>query len=229
MIPWRRLGETALPGETQPMVLWQRDREFVIRVGAVALMSSTAHGSEEALAELACARLAGRAEARVLVGGLGMGFTLAAALAHLGPGARVEVAELVPAVVAWNRGPLAHLAGEPLADPRVHVWEGDVAARVRAARGEFDAILLDVDNGPDAFTVAANARLYAPAGLAALHAALRPGGVLGVWSVAPDPEFTRRLGQAGFVAEEHVVRARRGRGGRHTLWLAARRAPRGGA
>jgi spermidine synthase len=226
MIPWRQLGSTALPGEQLPMVLYQRDTEFVIRVGAVALMSSAAHGSEEALAELACARVAERDGARVLVGGLGMGFTLAAALARLGPSARVEVAELVPAVVVWNRGPLAHLAGRPLEDARVSVVEGDVADRVRGARAAFDAILLDVDNGPDAFTVEANRWLYSAAGLAALYAALRPGGVLGVWSVAPDHEFTRRLGQAGFAVEEHVVRARRGKGGRHVLWLAERRAGR---
>jgi len=223
MIPWRQLGSTALPGERLPMVLYQRDTEFVIRVGSIALMSSTAHGSEEALAELACAHVAAREDARVLVGGLGMGFTLAAVLAHLGSSARVEVAELVPAVVEWNRGPLAHLAGRPLEDARVSVWEGDVVERVREARGDFDAILLDVDNGPEAFTVASNRALYTAAGLTALHAALRAGGVLGVWSVAPDREFTRRLGQAGFAAEEHTARARGAKGGRHTLWLAERR------
>ena len=204
------------------MVLYQRDTEFVIRVGAVALMSSAAHGSEEALAELACSRIAGRVGVRVLVGGLGMGFTLAAALRGVAADARVELAELVPAVVEWNRGPLAHLAGRPLEDVRVAVWEGDVAERIRGARGTFDAILLDVDNGPDAFTVKANDRLYSPAGLRASFAALREGGVLGVWSVAPDREFMGRLSQAGFAAEEQVVRARRGKGGRHTLWLATR-------
>ena len=223
MIPWKQLGSATLPGEAQPMVLWQRDTEFVIRVGAVALMASTAHGSEEVLAELACACVAAREGAHVLVGGLGMGFTLAATLAHLGPTARVEVAELVPAVIEWNRGPLAHLAGRPLDDSRVTVFAGDVAARVRAGAGAFDAILLDVDNGPDAFTVAGNRWLYTPAGLAALYAALRPNGVLGVWSVAPDDAFTRRLERAGFAVEVQVVKARRVRGGRHTLWLAERR------
>lgn len=223
MIPWEKLGSASLPGEKLPMMLYRRDTEFVIRVGTVALMSSAAHGSEEALAELACSRVAGRAGARVLVGGLGMGFTLAAALRGLAADARVEVAELVPAVVEWNRGPLAHLAGRPLEDARVSVWEGDVAERIRGARDSFDAILLDVDNGPDAFTVEGNGRLYSPAGLRANFAALRNGGVLGVWSVAPDREFTRRLMQAGFEAEEQVVRARRGKGGRHTLWLATRR------
>lgn len=204
------------------MVLYQRDTEFVIRVGTIPLMTSAAHGSEEALAELACVRLAGRANARVLVGGLGMGFTLAAALRCLAADAKAEVAELVPAVVEWNRGPLAHLAGRPLEDSRVVVWEGDVAERIRGARGTFDAILLDVDNGPNAFTVESNSRLYSPAGLRASFAALRDGGVLGVWSIAPDREFTRRLSQAGFAAEEQVARARRGKGGRHRLWLATR-------
>ena len=227
MIPWQRLGSAELPGEKLPMVLYQHDAEFVIRVGAVALMGSAAHGSEEALAEWACERLAGRAGARMLVGGLGMGFTLAAALRCLDADARVEVAELVPAVVEWNRGPLAHLAGRPLDDERVTVWEGDVAERIRGARGAFDAILLDVDNGPDAFTVEGNSRLYSPEGLRASLAALRDGGMLGVWSVAPDREFTSRLTQAGFAAEEQVARARRGKGGRHTLWLATRHA--GGA
>jgi spermidine synthase len=204
------------------MALYQRDSEFVIRLGTLALMTSAAHGSEDALAELACSRIAGRAGVRVLVGGLGMGFTLAAALRGLAADARVEVAELVPAVVEWNRGPLAHLAGRPLEDSRAAVWEGDVAERIRGARGAFDAILLDVDNGPDALTVESNHRLYSPTGLRANFAALRGGGVLGVWSVAPDREFTRRLTQAGFAAEEQVVRARRGKGGRHTLWLATR-------
>jgi spermidine synthase len=222
MIPWRRLDSATLPGEARPLVLYQRDTEFVIRVGPVALMSSAAHGSEEALAELACARIEGRAGARVLVGGLGLGFTLAAALAHLAASARVEVAELVPAVVEWNRGPLAHLAGRPLEDPRVTVWEGDVAERIRGKRSPLDAILLDVDNGPDGLTVPANDWLYSAPGLRAILSALREGGVLGVWSAAPDRAFTRRLEQAGFAVEEQVVRARKAKGGRHTLWLGTR-------
>jgi len=227
VIPWRRLGGVTLAGEARELVLWQRDTEFVIRLGPHALMSSAAHGSEEALAEAACARLAGRAGARVLVGGLGMGFTLAAALRSLPADARVEVAELVPAVVEWNRGPLAHLAGRPLEDPRAGVVTADVADRIRSARPAWDAILLDVDNGPDGLTVATNDRLYSDAGLRAAHAALRAGGVLGVWSVQPDAAFTDRLARAGFAVEEQRVRARRGKGGRHTLWLATR--PGGGA
>jgi spermidine synthase len=223
MIPWRQIGSASVPEEERPLLLMQRGTEFAIRLGPLALMSSLEHGSEEALAELACGRLVGRDDACVLIGGLGMGFTLAAALRTLGPQVRVEVAELVPAVVAWNRGPLAHLAGRPLADPRVLVWEADVAERIRAAREAFDAILLDVDNGPDGLTRASNDGLYAASGLRAAFAALRAGGILGVWSVAPDAEFTRRLEQVGFAVDQKTVRARRTRGGRHTLWLAMRR------
>ncbi len=223
MIPWRQLGEAPVPGEDAPLLLLQRGDEFAIRIGGIALMSSLAHGSEEALAELACARIADRPDACVLVGGLGMGFTLAAALEPIAPTARVVVAELIPAVVEWNRGPLAHLAGNPLADPRVSVHVGDIAGLMRASRAAFDAILMDVDNGPTGLTRAANSWIYSAAGLAAAFASLRPGGVLGIWSVHPDAEFTRRLARAGFEVEEETVRARRTKGGRHTLWLATRR------
>jgi spermidine synthase len=223
MIPWQLLGTAAVPGNDSLLTLHQRDNEYVIRIGPLALMSSAAHGSEEALAELACARLAQCANARVLVGGLGMGFTLAAALRHVAPDARVLVAELIPAVVEWNRGVLAQLAGRPLEDPRVSVWEGDVGKCIGAQRGAFDAILLDVDDGPNGLTRSSNDALYSDAGVHAARDALRKDGVLGVWSVAPDASFTRRLAQAGFAVEETVVRARRTRGGRHTLWLARRR------
>ncbi len=222
MIPWRELGRATVPGETAPLVLSQREDEFVIRIGRHALMSSRAHGTEEMLAELACERVAGRADARVLVGGLGMGFTLAAALRQVGPGARVAVAELVPALIEWNRGPLAHLAGRPLDDPRVFVHEADVGDAIRERQREFDAILLDVDNGPNALTRSSNEWLYSLAGLRAAHEALRERGVLAIWSVAPEREFTRRLGEAGFDVEEHVARARRTKGGQHTLWIATR-------
>ncbi len=222
MIPWQLLGRAAVPGNAAPLTLHERGGEFVIRIGATALMSSMAHGSEEALAELACARIAGCEDARVLVGGLGMGFTLAAALRHLGPRAHVVVAELISAVVEWNRGPLAHLAGRPLDDARVSVSDGDVGECIRGGRAAFDAILLDVDDGPNGLTRAANDTLYSAAGVRAALAALREGGVLGVWSVAPDAAFTRRLERAGFAVEESIVRARRTKGGRHTLWLAKR-------
>ena len=220
MIPWQELSRVNVPGEKTPLVLAQRGSEFVIRVGTVALMSSRAHGSEEVLAENACAGLRERPGARVLVGGLGMGFTLAATLRALAPTAEVVVAELVPAIVDWNRGALAALAGRPLEDPRVALHGGDVADVINASREAFDAILLDVDNGPDGLARPANQRLYEAAGLDAARRALRPGGVFGVWSVAPDPAFTRRLVASGFHVEEHTVRARRTRGGRHTLWIA---------
>jgi spermidine synthase len=225
MIPWREIGRATVPGATAPLVLSQHQDEYVIRIGTRPLMSSRSHGTEEMLAERACARIADRAAAKILVGGLGMGFTLAAALRSLPPDARVAVAELVPALVEWNRGPLAALAGRPLDDARVTVHEADVAGMIRAAHGAYDAILLDVDNGPDGLTRASNDWLYAHAGLSAAHEALRERGVLGVWSVAPDAAFTRRLGEAGFEAEEHLARARRTRGGRHTLWIGTRRRP----
>lgn len=184
-------------------------------------MGSLAHGSEELLAEEACTRIAGRKDARVLVGGLGMGYTLAAALARVGPKASVVVAELVPAVVNWNQGPLAHLAGRPLDDPRAAVFVGDV--REAYTSGPWDAILIDVDNGPSGLLRGANHPLYAPAGLRAARDALRPGGVFGVWSIAPSRDFTRSLQRAGFDVEEKEARARRTRGGRHTLWIATKR------
>jgi spermidine synthase len=222
MIPWETIGRAGVPGDRQALALLRRGDEFVIRLGPLALMSSRAHGSEEALAELACAPLALRQDARVLIGGLGMGFTLAAALRVLSPTARVVVAELVPAVVEWNRGPLAHLAGRPLEDSRVEVSVGDVAARIPSERGTLDAILLDVDNGPSGLTREGNDRLYGLPGLRAARHALRAGGSLGVWSVQPDRAFSRRLAEAGFEVQERLVRARGARGGRHTLWLGTR-------
>jgi spermidine synthase len=222
MIPIRQLAQAQAPGVDAPLVLSQRGTEFTIRIGARVLMSSAAHGSEEALAAWACARLGSEARARVLIGGLGMGYTLAAALSQLAPSAEVEVAELFPAVVEWNRGPLGHLAGRPLEDPRVTVWPGDVADRIRAAKARFDALVLDVDNGPNGITQQANDWLYSRAGLAAAFMALRDGGVLGVWSVAPDREFTRRLIHAGFGVEERRVRARGTSGGRHVILLGTR-------
>lgn len=228
MIPWRTLDEAEVPGEPQPLVLLQRGDEFVVRRGTVALMGSGMHASEDRLAAAACEAIAARPQPRVLVGGLGMGFTLAAALQALPAQATVVVAELIPAVVAWNRGPLAPLAGHPLADPRVVVEVGDV--RDVAAGGErWDAILLDVDNGPDGFTRRENASLYSLEGLRAWHARLTERGVLAVWSVAPDDAFTRRFAGAGFHVREEVVRARPGKGARHTLWFGVRRASGGGS
>lgn len=226
MLPWVELGRAEVRGEREPLLLVQRGDEFVIRLGTNTLMSSAAHGSEEALAESACLSFAEYVDARVLIGGLGMGFTLAAALRVLAPGARVEVAELVPAVVEWNRGALAHLAGDPLADPRTHVHVGDVGKLYRGLDGAYDAILLDVDNGPDGLTRSGNDWLYGAEGLAAAHRALKGGGVFGVWSATPDDAFTQRLAKVGFTVETQVIRARRKRGGRHTIWLGRKRAGR---
>lgn len=188
-------------------------------------MNSRVHASEEALAALAMARVDGRDQPRILIGGLGMGFTLAAVLRHLGPEGKVEVAELVPAVVAWNRGLLAHLAGNPLQDARVTVRETDVAQVLGVACQAYDAILLDVDNGPAGLTRRENDWLYARPGLEAAHAALRAAGVLTVWSAGPHVAFVQRLRRVGFtVTEVHAPARENGKGRRHTIWLAVRAA-----
>jgi spermidine synthase len=224
MVPWEYLESATVPGGGE-LSLYRRGEEFSIRVAGRELMNSRVHGSEETLAEMAIARLADRPRPRLLIGGLGMGFTLAAALRRLGPEGRVVVAELVPAVVIWNRGPLAALAGRPLEDGRASVHAGDVAEVLRAERQAYDAILLDVDNGPEGLVRKGNDWLYARPGLEAAFAALRPGGVLAVWSAAPSAVFVQRLRRAGFAVEERRARAREARGGRrHTIWLATREA-----
>ncbi len=217
-----KLLDTApIPGDDGELGLYQHGEDFVIKVmGGQDLMSTRTHGSAEALADLTCPEVAGRERPRVLIGGLGVGFTLAAALRHLGPDAEVVVAELVPAVVEWNRGPLGEHAGHPLRDGRVTVQEVDVSLILRAEPRSFDAILLDVDNGPEGLTHRGNDWLYSPAGLNASYRALRPKGVLAVWSAGPDRSFTKRLGQAGFEVEEVAVRAHRGKGARHLIWVA---------
>ena len=222
MIPWVRLD--AVQHEDGPeLKLMQRGSEFSIMLGANELMNSRLSGSEEALATLAAQRLAGRAGIRFLIGGLGMGFTLRAALAVLGADARVTVAELVPEVIAWARGPMAPVFGGCLDDPRVSLVEGDVGESIRARAGAWDAILLDVDNGPEGLTRTGNDSLYSSEGLAAAFRALAPGGVFSVWSSAPDPAFTRRLRQAGFSVTEVPTRAStRKRGARHMIWMAVR-------
>jgi len=223
MIPWEFLESAAVPGGGGELGLYRRGGEFSIRVASRELMNSRLHASEEALAELACARVAARPRPQVLIGGLGMGYTLAAALCRLGPEAAVVVAELVPAVVVWNRGPLAPLAGHPLQDDRVSVREVDVAQILLAEPQAYDAILLDVDNGPEGLARKDNDWLYARPGLTAAFAALRPAGVLAVWSAGPHRVFAQRLRRAGFVVDEICVPARGSRGGRrHTIWLAGR-------
>ena len=213
------LGETVTPDGTD-LKLTRRDSEYIILANGKSLMSSRMHGSEEALATLACRRLRTMKQPCVLVGGLGMGFTLRATLDFLPPDAIVVVAELVPAVVDWNRGPLGLLAGNPLKDKRVRVDVGDVAVTLRSGRGRFDAVLLDVDNGPAAVTSADNARLYDDQGLAAAREALKIGGVLAVWSARDDRKFEQRLRYGGFTVEVERVRARLKKGGpRHTIFL----------
>jgi spermidine synthase len=222
VVPWRTLGSATAPGGGT-LVLQERAGEFAIRIDGYVLMSSRAHGSEEALAEGACARLAGRAAPRVLIGGLGLGFTVRAALDRLPAGASVTVAEVVPAVVDWNRGPLADLAARPLDDPRVTVATADVGAVLAAAPpATFDAVLLDVDNGPTALPRPANADLYDARGIAVARASLRPGGVLGVWSAAPDDAFAARLRRGGFSVRVERIRSRGRVGTRHVLFLAVR-------
>jgi spermidine synthase len=219
MKPWELVGETRTPDGTL-MALTRRDGECVILADGKSLMSSRMHGSEEALALLGCRRARTLEEPRVLIGGLGMGFTVRVALDLLPSDAIVLVAELVPAVIEWNRGPLAPLAQFPLNDPRVRIEVGDVAATLQASRDRFDAVLLDVDNGPAAFTTSANAGLYDDRGLAAARAALRAGGVVAVWSAWEDRKFEQRLRYAGFRVEVERVRGRLKRGGpRHTIFL----------
>jgi spermidine synthase len=219
MIPWMELDRAALPqgGELR---LMRRGHEFSIKLGVAELMTSRLFASEEALATLAAEKLNGRPKPRVLIGGLGMGFTLRAALSAFGPKAEIVVAELVPAVVRWARGPLAGLFGGSLDDRRVELVEADVAALIRRAKPLFDVILLDVDNGPEGMTQSANDHLYSMRGLAAARAALSPGGVLAVWSQGPDRAFAKRFEKAGFLVEDRTVRARGVHGGsRHVIWL----------
>lgn len=224
MIPWILLDSTQVPDNGGELRLYQRGDDFSIRIVGLGgeLMNSRMHGSEDALAELTCARLVDCSNARLLIGGLGMGFTLAAALRHVGDQAQVVVAELVPAVVAWNKGPLGEHAGHPLQDPRVTVREGDVARILDFERQAYDAILLDVDNGPEGLTHKKNDWLYSEDGLTAAYTALRPQGVLAVWSAGPADDFLQRLRKVGFDVDEVRVRAHGKKGARHIIWFARR-------
>ncbi|MFZ5665634.1 MAG: spermidine synthase [Pseudomonadota bacterium] len=224
MIPRELIATAEVPGGDEPLRLIRRGSEYSIMLGANELMNSRLSGSEEAMSTLAAARIAGVSAPRVLIGGLGMGFTLRTALQAFGARASIEVAELVPEIVDWARGPMAHLHAGTLDDPRVSIHVGDVGGLIRSSAGRFDAILLDVDNGPDGLSREGNDALYTAQGLQQARAALGPGGVLAVWSSGPDPRFTSRLRKAGFAVEEEIVRARRtGGGARHTIWLAQRR------
>jgi spermidine synthase len=223
MTPRELIGTAMVPGGEE-LRLFRRGGDFMIVLDRNELMSSRMSGSEEALAVMTCERLRERDRPHLLIGGYGMGFTLRSALAALGANARITLAELVPEIIAWARGPMAALAAGCLDDPRVELVERDVAALIGGAREAYDAILLDVDNGPDGLVRGDNDRLYSSRGLAAAKAALRPGGILAIWSAAPDAAFTRRLHDAGFGVEEVVVRARgNGKGPRHVIWFAAKR------
>ena len=224
MRPWTLLGTATVPGEGAPLRLMQRGDEFVIMAGTNPLMNSRMSGSEEDLATLSWDRIAGRPKPHVLIGGLGMGFTLRAALATMPAEVRITVVEIVPQIVAWARGPLAHVFDGCLDDPRVTVEVADVGRVIAAHRAGYDAILLDVDNGPEGLSRDGNDRLYSLSGLAKTHMALKPGGVLAVWSAHPDAKCTKRLGETGFKVEEIGVRERHGKkGARQTIWLATRR------
>jgi spermidine synthase len=224
VIPWELLDSAKAPGGKHDLRLLRRGQEFSIRLGHNELMNSRLSGSEKALATLPCARIGIRKSPKVLIGGLGMGFTLGAALKSLPAEAKVVVSELAPAVVAWARGPMAEIFGENLADPRVEIREQDVGAVIRSAQGAWDAILLDVDNGPEAMTSAGNDGLYDEIGLGSARAALKAGGILAVWSQGPDKAFAKRLHFAGFTVEDHRVYASdNGKGARHVIWLATRK------
>lgn len=220
---WTLLGEAPIPGSRQSLSLHQGKDDFVISIssGGGELMSTRKHGSEDALGALPCRRLRNKEAARVLIGGLGMGFTLAAVLKEVGANAEVTVAELIPEVVEWNRGPLGEHSGFPLNDPRTRVHVGDVARLLRNKRDCFDVIALDVDNGPEGLTQSDNDWLYSTAGITAAQAALKPGGILAYWSAGPDQAFHDRLRRCGLLVEEEIVFAHGKKGARHTIWLAS--------
>ena len=223
MIPWEKIDTARVPGSDGELRLMRRGKEFSIMLGTNELMNSRLSGSEAALATLAAKKIEAVKNPHVLIGGLGMGFTLRAALGAFGSKAKIVQVELVPAVVAWARGPMADIFGDSLGDPRVSIREADVSEIIRSHRPAFDAILLDVDNGPEGLTRKANDALYNSAGLKAAYTALRPGGVLAVWSSGPNPAFAKRLRSAGFDVNEVNVRATgRGGGARHIIWIATK-------
>ena len=227
MIPWQQIDKTRVPGAEVELRLMRRGTEFSMMLDQNELMNSRLSGSEEALATLTAKKIEAVKRPHILVGGLGMGFTLRAALAVLGPDARVTVAELVPAVIAWARGPMAELFGGSLGDPRAEIREADVIEVIKSSPSAFDAILLDVDNGPEGLIRKANDALYDLGGLQAIRRALRPRGVLAVWSSGPNLAFTKRLRVAGFEVNEAGVRATTKRSGaHHVIWFATKTAAR---
>jgi len=221
MIPWVKIDTARIPGSDGELRLMRRGAEFSIMLGTNELMNSRLSGSEAALATLAAKKIEAVRTPRVLIGGLGMGFTLRAALGVLGSSARIVVAELVPTVVAWARGPMAGIFANSLDDPRVEILEVDVARVIERHPQTFDAILLDVDNGPEGLTHKANDALYDVPGLTRAYTALRRGGVLAVWSSGPNAKFSSKLRKAGFAVNEIAVRATgKGGGARHVIWIA---------
>jgi spermidine synthase len=223
MIPWLQIDTTRVPDSDVELRLMQRGAEFSMMLGQNELMNSRLSGSEEALATLACKRIEAVQRPHLLIGGLGMGFTLRAALTVLGPGAKITVAELVPSVVAWARGPMAVLFGDSLVDPRASIVTSDVIEVIEAHPSAYDAILLDVDNGPEGLIRKANDALYDPKGLKAIRRALKPGGVVAVWSSGPNALFSKRLRDAGFDVNEVAVRATaKRRGAHHVIWFATK-------
>ncbi len=219
MRAWELLASTSVQGIANDMKLYRRGDEYSIKTGYSELMNSRMHSSEDVLAELGCKHLRHKAKTRVLIGGLGMGFTLAEALKHLGNDAEIVVAELVPEVIQWNQTHLSALADHPLKDSRVSIYQGDVAELIRHEKQNFDAILLDVDNGPEGLTRQENGALYSLNGLKASMLALRLHGMLGVWSAFPEPRFTKRMIQAGFKTKEIPCRAFGKKGSKHMVWL----------
>jgi spermidine synthase len=219
---WITIESTTIPGSETELTLSQCNDDFAIRISGVSgdLMNSRKHHSEDALAEFACTRLSAIKNARILVGGLGMGFTLAAVLKTVGVSAEVTVAELVPAVVEWNRGLLGRCAGRPIEDGRSRVHLGDVADLLQQRAEKFDAILLDVDNGPEPMTHSDNEWLYSMAGLKRIYEKLQPEGIVAIWSARADQVFTKRLKKTGFNVQLRTVRARPGKGSRHTIFVA---------
>ncbi len=222
MIPSTLLGTASIPNNGGELRLTQRGDDFSIHLKGVRgeLMNSRMHSSELALAELGCAHIHGKENAKVLVGGLGMGFTLAAALKAILTSSQVVVAELVPEVIEWNKGPLGECAGRPLDDDRVQVHLGDVAELFIIRQATYDAVLLDVDNGPEGFTQADNNELYSIESLQAIKDTLHPGGMLAIWSAWHDPKFIQQLKKAGYKVKDKTVRAHKGKGSRHTIYLA---------
>lgn len=222
MIPWTHLDTAQIPNDGGELKLSQRGDEFSIKLSGIRgeLMNSRVYNSEKVLSQLGCAHIKPHYDAQILVGGLGMGYTLAAALKAVNSHSQVTVAELIPQVVEWNQGPLGNCAGNPLQDPRTKVHLGDVKELLTTREPTFDAILLDVDNGPEGLTKSDNNWIYSEEGLKDIYDTLLPNGMLAIWSAGPDYLFTVRLKKIGYRVDTRIVRARPGKGSRHTIFLA---------